>query len=153
MGTVEFVARDFPAAIAATRQALALNPDLSGANAAIGLSLVMMGRLDDAAKSIAVEKSNLRRLTGEAVIAGRKGDKATMEAALRKIQAEFGDSALYEQAQILAQSDDRDRAMATLLRAAATGDPGIMLIQTDPLIDPLRERPEFSGLLRQAGLV
>ena len=153
MGTVEFVARDFPAAIAATRQALALNPDLSGANAAIGLSLVMMGRLDDAAKSIAVEKSNLRRLTGEAVIAGRKGDKATMDAALRKIQAEFGDSALYEQAQILAQSDDRDRAMATLLRAAATGDPGIMLIQTDPLIDPLRERPEFSGLLRQAGLV
>ncbi|MCE2843057.1 MAG: TIR domain-containing protein [Novosphingobium sp.] len=153
MGTVEYVARDYPAAIAATRRALTLNPELSGANAAIGMSQVLQGQLDDAAKSFAAEKSSLRRLTGQAVLAGRKGDKTGMEAALRAVETEFGDSALYEQAQILAQSDDRDRAMATLLRAAATGDPGLMLIQTDPLIDPLRERPEFSGLLRQAGLV
>ena len=110
-----------------------------------------MGQVDAAELEIAAESSELRKQSLKAMVAQRKGDAAAGAAALRKIQDQFGESALYEQSQILAQWGAIDRGMETLLRAAATGDPGIMLIKTDPLVDPLRRRPEFSGLLRQAG--
>ena len=151
VGTVEYTARRYPEAIAATRRALALNPDLSGANAAIGFSQLMLGQTVEAAKSFATEKSDLRRLIGQAMVAHRLHRDADAAAALAQIETQFGASALYEQAQVLAQWGENDKAMTTLLRAAATGDPGIVLIRTDPLIDPLRGRPEFSGLLKQAG--
>ena len=134
-----------------TRRALTLNSELSGANAAIGFSQLMLGQTDEAGKSFAAEKGELRRLTGHAMVARRKHRDADAYTALARIETQFGTSALYEQAQVLAQWGERDRAMATLLKAAATGDPGLVLIRTDPLIDPLRDRPEFSGLLKQAG--
>lgn len=151
IGTVEFTARRYPESIAALRRALALNPQLNGANAAIAFNQLMMGRVEEAARSVAAEKSDLRRLTGEAMVAQRLGDMAKAQSALRRIESEFGTSALYEQAQVLAQWGETDRGMAALLRAAETGDPGLVLIKTDPLIDALRKRPEFSGLLKQVG--
>lgn len=150
-GTVEFAARRYPESIAALRRALVLNPQLNGANAAIAFNQLMMGRVKEAARSVAAEKSDLRRLTGEAMVAQRLGDMAKAQSALRRIESEFGTSALYEQAQVLAQWGETDRGMAALLRAAETGDPGLVLIKTDPLIDALRKRPEFSGLLKQVG--
>lgn len=151
IGTVEFNAHRFPEAIAATQRALAINPKLTGAHASIGFSRLLMGQVDAAELEIAAESSELRKQSLKAMVAQRKGDAAAGAAALRKIQDQFGESALYEQSQILAQWGAIDGGMETLLRAAATGDPGIMLIKTDPLVDPLRRRPEFSGLLRQAG--
>lgn len=150
-GTVEFAARRYPESIAALRRALVLNPQLNGANAAIAFNQLMMGRVKEAARSVAAEKSDLRRLTGEAMVAQRLGDMAKAQSALRRIESEFGTRALYEQAQVLAQWGETDRGMAALLRAAETGDPGLVLIKTDPLIDALRKRPEFSGLLKQVG--
>lgn len=151
IGTVEFTARRYPESIAALRRALAINPELSGANAAIAFNHLMMGQVGEAARSVAAEKSELRRLTAEAMVAQRQGDMVKAEAALRKIDTQFGTNALYEQAQVLAQWGATDRGMAALLKAAATGDPGLVLIKTDPLIDALRKHPAFSGLLRQAG--
>ena len=150
-GTVEFTARRYSQTIAVIQRALALNPKMNGARAAIGFSQLMLGQTGEAGKSFDAEPSELRRLTGQAMVARRQGRAADAAAALGRIEGQFGTSALYAQAQVLAQWGERDRAMAMLLKAAATGDPGIVLIRTDPLIDPLRERPEFSGLLKQAG--
>ena len=151
VGTVEFTARRYSQAIAAIQRTLALNPKMNGARAAIGFSQLMLGQTGEAGKSFDAEPSELRRLTGQAMVARRQGRAADAAAALSRIEDKFGTSALYEQAQVLAQWGERDRAMATLLEAAATGDPGIVLIRADPLIDPLRERAEFSDLLKQAG--
>ncbi|WP_380878402.1 hypothetical protein ACFB49_16820 [Sphingomonas sp. DBB INV C78] len=151
VGTVEYTARRYPEAIAAFEKALILNPQMSGTPAAIGFSQLMLGQTDLAAKSFARESSALRRLTGVAMVKRKQGHRPEADAALAEIVREFGNSALYEQAQILAQWGDRDRAMATLMKANETGDPGLVLIRTDPLIDPLRNAPGFAGLLRQRG--
>jgi tetratricopeptide (TPR) repeat protein len=149
--TIEFAARRYPESIAALRRALAINPELTGAHASIAFAQLMMGQVEEAARSTAAEKNELRRLTAEAMVAQRQGDMGRAEAALRRIDTEFGTGALYEQAQVLSQWGATERGIAVLLRAAETGDPGLVLIKTDPLIDRLRQRPEFSRLLRQAG--
>jgi TolB-like protein/Tfp pilus assembly protein PilF len=151
VGTVEFTARHYADAIAAYGRALALNPEMSGAHAGIGFCRLMLGELDPAAASFDEEPSALRRLSGVAMVARRRGRGAEAEKAFAQVVKDFGDSALYEQAQILAQWGDLPRAFATLTKAAASGDPGLVLIRTDPLIDPLRKEPGFSDLLKQAG--
>lgn len=152
IGTLEFAARRFPDSIAALRRALAINPELTGAHASIAFNQLMLGQVEDAARSSAAEKGELRHLTAEAMVAQRQGDMARAEAALRSIDEQFGATALYEQAQVLAHWGAIERGIATLIKAAETGDPGLVLIKTDPLIDNLRGRPEFAGLLKQAGL-
>lgn len=150
-GTVEFVARRYPEAVAAYQKALALNPEMTATRALIGFCQLLQGKVDQAAASVASEKSVMRRLVGVAIVAQRQGKQAEARAAMAELVRQFGDSMLYEQAQVLAQWGDLRAATATLLKANRNRDPGIVLIRTDPLVDPLRKTPEFLGLLKQVG--
>lgn len=151
VGTVDFTARRYPESIAAYQKALALNPEMSGTHAAIGFSRLMLGEVEPASRDFSNESSALRRLTGVAMVSQKMGKAVEAKAAFAQIVKQFGNSALYEQAQILAQWGDVPTGMATLIRASQTGDPGLVLIRSDPLIDPLRKAPGFSDLLKQAG--
>ncbi len=151
VGTVEFTARLYADSITAYTRALTMNPEMSGTHAAIGFSQLLSGQVDAAAASFARERSALRRLTGVAMVAHRQGRTGEAQAAFAQVERDFGTSAVYEEAQILAQWGEKDRAMAWLLKARDTGDPGLVLIRSDPLIDPLRGLPAFSDLLKQAG--
>ena len=71
--------------------------------------------------------------------------------ALDKLRTDLGDSALYQQAEVAAQWGERDTAMKLLTRAKALGDSGLIYLQTDPLLDPLRALPAFDALRRQLG--
>ena len=44
------------------------------------------------------------------------------------------------------------QAIERLEQAAAARDSGLLLAQTDPLLDPIRTMPEFSQLLSKMGL-
>ena len=67
--------------------------------------------------------------------------------ALKALVSEFGDSAIYQQAQVLAQAGDKAGAIAALNRAMAVGDPGLLYLRHDPLLDPLRGEAAFKPLL------
>jgi len=58
---------------------------------------------------------------------------------------------LYQQAQVLAQWGEPDTALERLQRARQVGDSGLIYARNDPLLDPLRGRPEFSRLLQGLG--
>jgi len=76
------------------------------------------------------------------------GDKAAARGAYDQLVRDVGDSALYQQAQVLAQWGDRDGAFFRLQRARAVHDSGLIYLATDPLLDPLRGDVRFAALQR-----
>ncbi len=82
-GEIEYVARQYRAAITHIDRALALNPDLSIARWVLGAARLMLGDLAGAAKAFDEERNSLFRLTGQAIVQQRMVNKA---AAQRRVE-------------------------------------------------------------------
>jgi len=54
----------------------------------------------------------------------------------------------YQYATIYAQWGDRAKALEWLETAWRLRDPGLALLRTDPLLDPLRKEPRFQAMMR-----
>jgi tetratricopeptide (TPR) repeat protein len=150
-GSIEYAARRWEDSIAPARQALALNPRLSRAHAAIGDAWMLMGRNDDARAEYLEEPVDDFRLAGLALVERRRDDGPAAEAAMKRLVAELGDRVLYQQGQVLAQWGKGDEAIARLERALALGDSGLVYSRNDPFLDPLRTNPRFTKLLNRLG--
>jgi TolB-like protein/Tfp pilus assembly protein PilF len=150
-GLINFASRDYDSAITYSRRALELNPAISNAHAQLGNSLMAKGRLDEARKAFAAEKSKMFRLTGLAVLEHRAGNAAAAQRAFDSLATEVGDAALYQQAEVMAQWGQADRAMALLAKARTVGDSGLTAIATDPLLDPIARDPRFVRLVGELG--
>ena len=61
----------------------------------------------------------------------------------------LGDSALYQQAEVLAQWGLPARAVRTLQKARAVGDSGLIYLATDPMLDPVRTDLGFRRLINE----
>jgi predicted Zn-dependent protease len=90
-------------------------------------------------------------LTGIAIVERAMENAGAAQSAFDKLVATEGDSALYQQAQVLAKWGETARALATLQKARKSGDSGLLLSRTDPMLDPLRRNPDFSRLLLSVG--
>ncbi|MFZ2508012.1 MAG: TIR domain-containing protein [Steroidobacteraceae bacterium] len=150
-GAIEYAARNYEASIPPTRRALALNPRLSRAHAAIGDALLMLGRAEKARAAYAEEPAVDLSLTGLAIVEQRLGDGAAARAAMGGLIEELGNRALYQQAQILAQWGDAEAAIARLTEAHRVGDSGLIYARNDPMLDPLRDDARFADLLNRIG--
>lgn len=148
---VAYCARDWQLASTRARKALELNPRIDDAHAYLGDALIQHGKFAEAKAEYLLETNDLTRLTGLAIAAHRLGDAAGAKVATGQLIATLGDAAAYQQAQILAQAGQLDQALAQLGRARQVGDVGLALAYTDPMLDPLRNRPEFSRLLSELG--
>ena len=152
-GDISYGAGRYDEAVNAYEKALSLNQKLGGVSAAIGFARLMQGKLSDAEKAFAADSSNERQLTGKALTEYRKGNKAEAEQALAEMRREFGDKSHYQYAQIYAQWGDSEKAIAELQQARAKDDSGLVTMYIDPLLEPIRKRPEFSSLLKSLGFV
>ena len=150
-GSIEYAARNYAASMPPLRKALEMNPRMSRAHAAIGDALLMLGRLEEARSAYATEPVEDFRLAGQAIVEHRLGNAGAAQAAMEKLVADHGDRVLYQQAQILAQWGDPDAAIGKLKRALEIGDSGLIYARNDPLLDPLRNAPEFANLLADLG--
>jgi Tfp pilus assembly protein PilF len=150
-GSVEYAARRYADSIAPVRQGLALNPRMSRAHAAIGDALLMLGRYGEALAEYTAEPSREFGLTGLALVERKRGNARASQAAFDALVASEGDRVLYQQAQVLAQSNDLEAALDRLQRARRVGDTGLIYARNDPLLDPLRGRREFQQLLEGIG--
>jgi TolB-like protein/tetratricopeptide (TPR) repeat protein len=149
--TVEYAARRFAESITFNQKALSLNAKLGVANASIGDALIGLGRLKEARAAYARAGASAFALTGIAIVERAMGNAAAAQSAFDKLVATEGDSALYQQAQVLAKWGETARALATLQKARKSGDSGLLLSRTDPMLDPLRRSPDFSRLLLSIG--
>ncbi|ANY19370.1 Tetratricopeptide repeat protein [Tsuneonella dongtanensis] len=152
-GIILFAAREYEKAIAAGRHALSINPKRNSVNGDIGDSYVMLKDLDAARASYEAEKNTLNGLTGLAIVHFLQGQPEAAQASLDGLIAEHGDNALYQKAQVLAQWGRPDDALQTLEEARRLQDSGLVYLLNDPFMDPIRDRPRFQQMLKQAGFV
>jgi TolB-like protein/Tfp pilus assembly protein PilF len=152
-GSIDYSARRYARAIPPLRRALQLNPKITNAHGLIGDSLMQMGRLAEARKEFEAEPLPFMRLTGLAIAAWRIGDRAAAQRAFDQLVAELGDSAFYQQAEVLAQWGRADDSIVRLQRARQVGDSGLIYLATDPLLDPIRRHPRFRLLLKELNVL
>ena len=151
-GSIDYAARHYASAFAPLRQALTLNPDMTYAQALIGSCLLQLGRLQEARAAFAAEPLAAFRWSGLAIVDQRLGDRRAADDDLRRLVSELGDGAAYQQAEVHAQWGEPDAAIAALQRARLVGDSGLTYAATDPLLDPIRARPDFASFLKQMRL-
>jgi TolB-like protein/Tfp pilus assembly protein PilF len=150
-GTIAFASRRYADAITQGRRALELNPKISNANAAIGDSLMELGKLAEARAAYLKEPSAMFRLRGLAALEHRAGNQPAAERAFAQLVSEVGDSAMYQQAEVMAQWGRADEAIAKLRRAREIGDSGLIMIAADPLLDPIAHDPRLVMMVRDIG--
>lgn len=148
-GYIALFARDYPKVIARMERALELNPSLVSAHFAIANARLMQGDAAGALAAAESERIPIYTLTASAIAFHRLGDRAAADAAFAAIIEQYGDAALYQQAQVLAQRGEVQAALARVTKAYASGDPGILFAPNDPLLDPLRGEPALDELLSQ----
>jgi tetratricopeptide (TPR) repeat protein len=146
-GSINYAARRFADALPPLDKALQMNPKMTNANSLKGNSLMQLGRLREARAAFEAEPQPMFRLTGLAIVDHRLGNRGEAQQAFEQLKSEIGDAALYQQAEVLAQWGQADEALAALERARAIGDSGLIYLSTDPLLDPIRSKPEFVRLL------
>ena len=152
-GSIKYAARQYPQAITLSQRALEINPERSVVHSTIGDSFLMLGQLDKAKESYALESSDSFRLAGLAILEYRAGDKTRAREYYNEHVAQIGASGIYQQAEILAQWGDLDAALAALERARAARDAGIPYMLNDPFLDPLRDDARFKVLLLELGFL
>ncbi len=151
-GAILLGAGRYQESIARSAHAIQMNPKISAAHANIGLAHLMLGNLPAANAAFAAERSTSLKLAGTAITEHRLGNQAAAQAAMARLTSELGDSAIYQQAQVLAQWGKKDQALAALEKARAVRDGGMTSILNDAMLDPLRGEARFNRLLAAMGL-
>jgi serine/threonine-protein kinase len=144
------VLKRYPQAIEAGRKALELSPKFFLLRSTIGDSLLLSGQSAKArAEWAAMPADDPFRLTREAILAGRAGDRGTVEQRVARMQELFGSTVSYQFAQIHAQSGDRERVFSELDNAIEVKDAGLIYLKYDPYMDPIRDDPRYAALIRK----
>jgi TolB-like protein len=152
-GQIAAMARQHDEALASYERVLAMNPKASIVNSLKGASLFWKGELTKARAAYAAEPNELFGLPGLAIIDKKTGRDRDAESALAKLIAGYGDSGLFQQAQVYAGWGDRAKALSILEQAYVVGDSGLASIFTDPFFDFVRQEPRFLQLLKSIGFV
>jgi TolB-like protein len=150
-GAIQYAAHNYADSIPPAERALAMNPKMSRAHAAIGDALLMLGRSSEARAAYALEPAQDVRLTGMAIVEWKLGNAQAARAAMKKLVTDLGERVLYQQGQILAQWGEKAAALEKLERARFLGDSGLIYARNDPLLDDLRNEPRFVKLLASIG--
>jgi TolB-like protein len=147
-GSIAYAARRYQKAIPQLQRALQIKPKLSNAYFYIGNCLYQLGQFAEARNAFAAEPQAMFRYYGLAIVERKLGNAAAAKKAMSQLVTEVGDSAMYQQAEVLAQWGETDAALTALERARVIGDPGLTYLGVDPMVDPLRKEPRFIALLR-----
>ncbi len=141
--------RRYAEAVAAYAEVISLAPDFKDTYGERGLAYYGLGDLQSARASCATKPDYWASQQCLAVIDDKLGHHADAQAELAKLKAPLGDAAAYQYATIYAQWGNRAKALDWLETALRLRDPGLILLKTDPLLDPLRQEPRFKSIERE----
>lgn len=143
------LARHYEDSIAAYRRSIAADPGHGEyAYATLGISLYLAGQMPAALAACNMRPGYVRSLVSKAIIYAKLRRRGDASAAMAEVMAQTGDGAAYQYAQIYAQWDDLKSALNWLDKARRLGDPGLIVLRTDALLDPLRKEPRFQAIER-----
>ena len=137
------------AARASNAEAISLDPELLRAYEYSGLTDYQLGNFAGARATCEARPNGWGTQWCLALAYQKLGQPADARAALAKIHAMQGDTAAYQYSTIYAQWGDTPKALEWLETAMRLRDPGLSLLRTDPLMDPLRKEPRYQAIERQ----
>ena len=149
LGRAVYAARRYEEAVAAFAEVISLDPGFTSAYGERGLAYYGLGDLERARASCETKPDYWVSQQCLAVIYDKLGRHADAEAVLSKLKAALGDNGPYQYATIYAQWGQRAKALEWLDTALRLRDPGLELLKTDPLLDPLRKEPHFQAVMRE----
>jgi TolB-like protein/Tfp pilus assembly protein PilF len=149
LGRALYAARRYEESAEAHAEAINLNPDFEEAYGDRGLAFYGLGDLERARTSCEVKRDDWNNQQCLAVVYAKLGRRMDAETELKKLHAALGDAMAYQYATIYAQWGDRAKALEWLDVAMRLRDPGLELLKTDPLMDPLRKEPRFQAVMRE----
>jgi TolB-like protein len=144
-----YLAHRYEEARAANAEAISLDPDLLRAYEYSGLTDYQLGNLAGARATCEARPNYWGTQWCLALTYQKLGRHADAQAAVAKIQAMQGDTTAYQYSTIYAQWGDTPKALEWLESAMRLRDPGLSLLKTDPLMDPLRKEPRFQAIERE----
>ena len=144
-----YAARRYEEAVAADAEVISLAPDFKATYAERGLAYYGLGDLERARASCETKPDYWLSQQCLSVIYDKLGRHADAEAAFSKLKAALGDNGAYQYTTIYAQWGNRAKALEWLETAMRLRDPGLELLKTDPLLDPLRKEPRFTAIERE----
>ena len=144
-----YVARRYEEAVAAWAEVIRLDPEFKSSYAIRGLSFYGLRDLERARASCETKRDYWGSQQCLAVIYDKLSRHADAEAELAKLKAAEGDAAAYQYATIYAQWGNRAKALESLETAWRLRDPGLEMLKTDPLLDPIRQEPRFQAIERE----
>ena len=142
-------ARRYGEAVAASQDALAIDPDYQPAYGYRGIAYYVLGDLQSARTGCEIKPDYWGSQLCLALVYERLARHADAEAMFAKLRAANGDDAAYQYGQIYAQWGPRAKALEWLETALRLRDPGLEYLKTDPLLDPLRKEPRFQAIERE----
>jgi TolB-like protein/Tfp pilus assembly protein PilF len=144
-----YLAHRYEEARPANAEAISLDPDLLRAYEYSGLTDYQLGNLAGARATCEARPNYWGTQWCLALTYEKLGRHADAQAAVAKIQAMQGDTTAYQYSTIYAQWGDTPKALEWLESAMRLRDPGLSLLRTDPLMDPLRKEPRFHAIERE----
>jgi TolB-like protein/Tfp pilus assembly protein PilF len=136
-------ARRFNEALAALADAKAIIPD-ADIRSRTAYVYLLQGRYDLIQQKKLCEQSP--PYTCPAIVKHARGDLSGANEELAALKAKYGDSGAYNYAQIYAQWKHTSLALQWLKTAERVYDPDLVNLKVDPLLDPIRNEPEFKAL-------
>ena len=148
---VHYYSGAYADALESARATLRLDNDFGIVRFWAGMAEIQLGRGVDALSTCNGEPNLDAQYTCAAIAHLREGQVELAMGRMEALEAEYGEAASYQRAQILAQKGDLDLAMAALKRAEELKDAGLIAAYADPMLSPLKAREDFSTLLKRLG--
>ncbi len=148
LGLALYRARRYEQAVAALTDGLAVDPDDALTYALRGFAYY---ELHDYAAARASCESKPDVEVSQiclAMVYDKLGRRAEADAMLERLTAKRGEGLAYQYAEIHSQRGDTSKAIGWLETALKLQDPGLSLLKTDPLLDPLRAEARFREIER-----
>jgi TolB-like protein/lipoprotein NlpI len=149
---IEFaLAERYAEALAAFNKSLELAPQRAATHSWLGVTLLHLGRGDDALAETMREPEDWARNFALALIHHAAGRRSESDEALRELIRTNENDAAYQVAEVQAVRGDIDAAFQWLERAYAQKDAGIPWTRIDPFLRSLHGDPRWTSFLRKAG--
>jgi TolB-like protein/Tfp pilus assembly protein PilF len=144
-----YSSRRYREAIEAADRSLQIRPDYASSLADRGLALLALGQIESARAPCQKAGAFWAGRLCMALLYEKLHQHTESAAQMAAMQADLGNSAAYQYAEIAAQWGDKAQALDWLEAAYRLPDPGIIGLRLDPLIDPLRGEPRFKEIERK----
>ena len=156
LGATLYLARDYDGAIEQLRRASELNPDLPSAiDTWLSFAYAKKGMLDEAVDHDLLVLAEWPKLDVSRLhsIYKQDGWEAYWRARIEALSANHDDGCVwFEAGRSYVLAKDIDHAFSSLNRAVDQRCFAIAWLQTDPLLDPIRDDPRYKALLQRVNL-